>query len=73
MKKLKIAGIVVLGELLAIQQAFAGTLDDPIGPGTGDCPPDCTAVPEIDGAGAIVALGLVAGLVAFVRERYFRK
>ena len=30
-------------------------------------------VPEIDGGGAVIAIGLVAGLVALVRERFFRK
>ena len=30
-------------------------------------------VPEIDGSGAIIAIGLIAGLVALVREKFFRK
>ena len=30
-------------------------------------------IPEIDGGGAILAIGLIAGLVALVREKFFRK
>ena len=30
-------------------------------------------VPEIDGSGAIVSIGLVIGLVALLREKFFRK
>lgn len=30
-------------------------------------------VPEIDGSGAILAIGLIAGIVALVREKIFRK
>jgi len=59
MRSLKIAGLTLAGSLLSIQQAFAGT------PGA--------VVPEIDGTGAIIAIGLVAGLVALVREKFFRK
>jgi len=59
MKSLNIAGFTLAGLLLSIQQAFAGTAG--------------AVVPEIDGAGAIIAIGLVAGLVALVREKFFRK
>ena len=30
-------------------------------------------IPEIDGSGAIIAIGLVIGLVALVREKLFHK
>lgn len=51
--------LAALGNLLVIEQVFAGAAPNP--------------VPEIDGTGAIVAIGLVAGLVALVREKFFRK
>ena len=57
MKNIKIAGLVAVGYLFASQSVFAGSV----------------VVPEIDGGGAIIAIGLVAGLVALVRERFFRK
>ncbi len=31
------------------------------------------AVPEIDGAGAIIGLGLVVGLAALIREKFYRR
>ncbi len=62
MKFGKTLALAALGYLLAMQQAFAGT-----------APPNPVAVPEIDGTGAVVAIGLVAGLVALVREKFFRK
>ena len=30
------------------------------------------SVPEIDGSGAIIGVGLVIGLVALVREKFYR-
>ena len=57
MKILKVAGWATTGLLVSSHQAFAGSV----------------VVPEIDGSGAIIAIGLVAGLVALVRERFFRK
>ena len=30
------------------------------------------SVPEIDGSGAIIGIGLVVGLVALVREKFYR-
>jgi hypothetical protein len=30
-------------------------------------------VPEIDGSGAIIGIGLLAGVVALFREKFFRK
>ena len=30
-------------------------------------------VPEMDGTGAIIAIGLVIGLVALIREKFFHK
>lgn len=62
MKFGKTLAFAALGTLLAVEQAFAGTM-----------PPPPVAVPEIDGTGAIIAIGLVAGLVALVREKFFRK
>jgi hypothetical protein len=34
--------------------------------------PPGVPVPEIDGTGAFIAIGLLAGLVALVREKFFR-
>ena len=58
MKSLKVVGLILMGQLFWIQEAFAG-----ISP----------VVPEIDGSGAIIAIGLVAGLVALVREKFYKK
>ena len=66
---------MLLGYMMGIQQAYAQSCGDLV---TGA---DCsnggngggTAIPEIDGAGAIIAIGLIAGVVALVRERFFRK
>lgn len=67
MKSIKVAGIIVLGQLLAMQQAFAGA------PGCSEDPSLCNgvAVPEIDGSGAIIGICLVAGLVALIREKFY--
>lgn len=62
MKFGKTLAFAAFGYLLAVEQAFAGLP-----------PPNPVAVPEIDGTGAIIAIGLVAGLVALVREKFFRK
>ena len=62
MQSLKTMGIVVFGYLLSMQQVFAATP-----------PPPQVRVPEIDGSGAIIAIGLLAGLVALFREKFFRK
>ena len=62
MKFGKTLAFAALGYVLAVEQALAGSP-----------PSDQVAVPEIDGAGAIIAIGLVAGLVALVREKFFRK
>ncbi len=48
--------------MLAIQDVYAG---DP------DLVPN--GIPEMDGSGAIIAIGLVVGLVALVREKFFHK
>ena len=61
MKSLKFAALATVGFLVSMQQAFAGT-----------APPDPVVVPEIDGSGAIIAIGLVVGLVALFREKFFR-
>jgi hypothetical protein len=60
MKSLKVAAISSVGFLMTAQSVLAG--GDPNG-----------VVPEIDGSGAVIAIGLVAGLVALVREKFFRK
>ena len=65
MKQVKIAGLILVGYVLTMQQVIAGQ--------PGLICPDCAKVPEIDGTGAIIAIGLVAGLVALVREKFFRK
>lgn len=82
MKHLKILGMTLLGYLMSIElawahcpgeievESFQGVFE--ILPVTHGCP-DGVAIPEIDGSGAILAIGLVAGLVALIREKYFRK
>lgn len=84
MKYLKITGLSLIGYLMSIEPAWASCHihPDPIPdsfkgiveilPTVHDCPPGFV-IPEIDGSGAILALGLVAGLVALIREKYFRK
>jgi hypothetical protein len=57
MKRSKTIILAAVGYIFATQSAFAGS----------------AVVPEIDGSGAIIAIGLVAGLVALVREKFFRK
>jgi hypothetical protein len=80
MKKVKV-GLMGIGFfLMSMQQAYAGSP-----PSDSDfCqlyPDKCfnnggngggTAIPEIDGAGAIIAIGLIAGLVALVREKFYK-
>ncbi len=53
----KILLMGLLGAGLAAEQAFAGTV----------------TVPEIDGGGAVLAIGLTAGLLALIRERKRKK
>jgi hypothetical protein len=71
MNRIKTALAISIGYLLIVPQAYAqsacppGTTSDPA------CFP--SSVPEIDGSGAIIAIGLLAGLVALFRERFFRK
>ena len=57
MKSLKTTALVSVGFLMSAQPVLAGG----------------KVVPEIDGSGAVIAIGLVAGLVALVREKFFRK
>ena len=61
MKSIKIIVLAVTGYLFTVQQVFAAT------------PPPEVDVPEIDGTGAFIAIGLLAGLVALLREKFFRK
>jgi len=69
MKSMKVAVLSLVGTLLTVQQAFAGTPNcDVI-----ICPDPGVAVPEMDGSGAIIAIGLVIGLVALLREKFFHK
>ena len=75
MNKIKTVSLIALSYLLLSQQALAQgcpTDTGEVGRETVafDCPP--AAVPEIDGAGAVVAIGLVIGLVALIREKFFR-
>ena len=67
MKNVKVAVFSLVGTLLTVQQALAGDLPN------GQCIGRCDSVPEIDGSGAIIAIGLVAGLVALVREKFYNK
>ena len=58
MKSMKVAAFSLVGSMLMIQQAYAGL---PV------------TVPEMDGSGSIIAIGLVIGLVALVREKFYHK
>jgi hypothetical protein len=69
MKGIKIVGMTVVGYLLTMQHALADyTCPDSIG---GGC--NGQVVPEMDGSGAIIAIGLVVGLVALFREKFYNK
>ena len=65
MKSMKVAVLSLVGALLTVQQAFAGNPCEDLG--------ECITVPEMDGSGAIIAIGLVIGLVALLREKFFHK
>ena len=68
MKFIKLAFAAVAAQFIVISQAFAQCA-----PGEFSCiPGGGGAVPEIDGSGAIIAIGLVAGLVALIREKFYR-
>jgi len=69
MKGIKIVGVTAVGYLLTMQQGFA---QDPGCGQTGALCPDIR-VPEMDGSGAIIAIGLVVGLVALFREKFYNK
>jgi hypothetical protein len=58
MKTIKLVGLMIVGYLLTMGQALA------IAP---------VSVPEIDGSGAIIGIGMVVGLAALVREKFYRK
>ena len=60
MNIIKVTALSLAGIMLTMQQAFAGISSG-------------TAVPEIDGSGAIIAIGLVVGLVALIREKFFHR
>jgi len=66
MKGIKIVGMTTAGYLLTMQQAFAQAACEPNGHA-------CPGVPEMDGSGAIIAIGLVVGLVALFREKFYKK
>lgn len=66
MKFLKITAVSILGYLLSAQQAFAVCIPT----AEIECPG--IAVPEIDGSGAVLAIGLVAGLAMLVREKFYK-
>ena len=82
LKRVKITGLAMFGYLMSFELAWAHCPDEievesfkgvfEILPISHGCP-NGVAIPEIDGSGTILALGLVAGLVALIRERYFRK
>ena len=57
MKNLKVAVLSLVGTMLVMPQATAAG----------------NPVPEIDGSGAIIAIGLVVGLVALIREKFYHK
>ena len=65
MKSPKILVTTLAVLLLQSQQALAFHIP-------GDTLPRGTSVPEIDGGSAIIAIGLVAGLVALVREKFYK-
>ena len=66
---MKVAVLSLVGALLTVQQAFAGI--PPCMESLDGC--NGVAVPEMDGSGAIIAIGLVIGLVALLREKFFHK
>jgi hypothetical protein len=68
MKGIKIVGMTVVGYLLTMQHALA----DPTCPTSHLCNGG-PAVPEMDGSGAIIAIGLVVGLVVLFREKFYNK
>ena len=63
MKSIKIAAWSLAGTMLTVQQVFAQAEPNGTHP----------MVPEMDGSGAIIAIGLVVGLVALIREKFFHK
>ncbi len=67
MNKLRTLAWGVLASLISIQTAIAG------GPPVDVCKDCVQRVPEIDGAGALLAVGLMAGLLILVREKFRRK
>ena len=73
MKIVKTIAVTAVLNLLLLQQALADSHGlTTLPPGDG-FPVDSSfdvAVPEIDGSGAILAMGLVVGLVALFREKF---
>ena len=69
MKGIKIVGMTVVGYLLTMQHALA----EDYCPVADYCNGNGHAVPEMDGSGAIIAIGLVVGLVALFREKFYNK
>ena len=67
MKLVKTIAVTAAAYLITIQQAFA---QGDIGGGNDQNEGGGTAVPELDGPGAILAIGLVLGLVALFREKF---
>ena len=67
-KTVKTLAMTAVINLILFQQSFAQ--DQPPGGGGGGDPIGGVAVPEMDGAGAILAIGLVVGLVALFREKF---
>ena len=70
MKGIKIVGMTVVGYLLTMQHALAEGYGCPT---TDICNGNGQVVPEMDGSGAIIAIGLVVVLVALFREKFYNK
>jgi hypothetical protein len=60
MKTLKALGVTLFVSVMRVQQAFA--ID----------PAFDVAVPEIDGAGAIIGIGLVISIAVLIKEKFHR-
>jgi hypothetical protein len=73
MKTLKLAGSTLFIYLISMQQVLAtdGNFFTHCGSDGTSCPP--VDAPEINAAGAIIAIGLVIGLSALIREKFLRQ
>ena len=64
MKSIKTTVILGCAWLLMAQQAIAGESQTDL--------PNGVRIPEIDGSGALIAIGLIAGVVALLREKFYK-